>query len=73
MTGFDLPKLMAGSWGTLAVLLSITLRVLPRPRDRDDDAVQGLSDQAANRLMSAAWLCRQPYRGGPRATAPIAR
>ena len=54
VTGFDLPKLMAGSWGTLAVLITITMRVLPRPRTETTALFRGLSDQAANRLMSAA-------------------
>jgi glycolate oxidase FAD binding subunit len=54
VTGFDLPKLMAGSWGTLAVLITITMRVLPRPRTETTVLFRGLSDQAANRLMSAA-------------------
>jgi len=54
VTGFDLPKLMAGSWGTLAVLLSITMRVLPRPRTETTVLFKGLPDEAANRLMSAA-------------------
>jgi len=54
VTGFDLPKLMAGSWGTLAVLITITMRVLPRPRTETTALFHGLSDQAANRLMSAA-------------------
>ena len=31
VTGFDLPKLIAGSYGTLAVMTKITLKVLPRP------------------------------------------
>ena len=29
VTGYDLPKLLAGSWGTLAVLTEITIRVAP--------------------------------------------
>src|SRR5262245_39160230 len=29
VTGYDLPKLLAGSWGTLAVLTDVTLRVMP--------------------------------------------
>jgi glycolate oxidase FAD binding subunit len=54
VTGFDLPKLMAGSWGTLALLLSITVRVMPQPRSETTLLFGGLSDIAANRLMCAA-------------------
>lgn len=54
VTGFDLPKLMAGSWGTLAVLTSITVRVLPRPRSEKTVVFEGLSDQQAGALMNAA-------------------
>lgn len=32
VTGFDLAKLFAGSWGTLGVLDTVTLRVVPAPR-----------------------------------------
>ena len=32
VTGFDVSKLMAGSWGTLAILTEVTVKVVPRPR-----------------------------------------
>jgi glycolate oxidase FAD binding subunit len=54
VTGFDLPKLMAGSWGTLAVLTSLTLRVLPRPRAEKTLLFSGLGGAAAGAAMTRA-------------------
>jgi len=54
VTGFDLPKLMAGSFGTLAVFISLTLRVLPRPRAETTLLFRELSDETANALMCTA-------------------
>lgn len=33
VAGYDLSRLMAGAYGTLGVLLDVTLKVLPRPRN----------------------------------------
>lgn len=31
VTGYDLPKLLAGSWGSLAIMTELTLKVVPSP------------------------------------------
>jgi glycolate oxidase FAD binding subunit len=54
VTGYDLPKLMAGSWGRLAALTQVTLKVLPAPQVWLTKLVTGLDIRAALRLMAAA-------------------
>ncbi len=54
VTGYDLPRLLAGSWGTLAAMTDITLKVLPRAEDCTTVLVYGLSDARANEAMSVA-------------------
>jgi len=54
VTGFDLCKLLAGSWGTLGVLAEVTLKVLPRAPAEATLAVFGLSDSQAATAMAAA-------------------
>src|SRR5271156_1618105 len=51
VTGFDLPKLLTGSHGTLAVMTDITIKVLPAPEATRTIAVLGLDDPGAIRLL----------------------
>ena len=54
VTGYDLCKLLAGSWGTLAVMTEVTLKVTPRPESERTLVLRGLDDVTANRAMTAA-------------------
>ncbi|UFZ03492.1 FAD-binding protein [Bradyrhizobium ontarionense] len=54
VTGYDLCKLLAGSWGTLAVMTEATLKVMPRPESERSLVLRGLDDLTANRVMTAA-------------------
>ncbi|MGJ4952398.1 FAD-binding protein [Bradyrhizobium sp. HKCCYLS20291] len=54
VTGYDLCKLLAGSWGTLAVMTEATLKVMPRPESERTLVLRGLDDIKANRAMTAA-------------------
>ncbi len=54
VTGYDLSKIVCGSWGTLAALTDLTFKVLPAPEVETTLVINGLDDAAAVRLMSAA-------------------
>jgi len=54
VTGYDLCKLMAGSWGTLAALTTVTIKTLPRPQTQATVLLAGLNDATAVRAMTAA-------------------
>ena len=59
VTGYDLPKLLAGSYGTLALLTEVTLKVLPAPEDTRTVLIRGLDDATAIRVMALA--LQSPY------------
>jgi glycolate oxidase FAD binding subunit len=54
VTGYDLCKLLAGSWGTLAAMTDITVKVLPKSETEATIVVSGLDDARAAEAMSAA-------------------
>jgi glycolate oxidase FAD binding subunit len=58
VTGFDLSKLIAGSWGTLAVVTQLSVKVLPRPRATETLLLLGLS--GAEALTAMAEACGSP-------------
>jgi glycolate oxidase FAD binding subunit len=54
VTGYDLPKIIAGSWGRLAALTEVTLKVLPQLSVTVTLVAEGLQPGDAVELMSKA-------------------
>lgn len=70
VTGYDLPKLIAGAYGTLAVLTEVTLKVLPAPEHTLTVLIRGLDDATAIRVMALA--LQSPYEVAGAAHVPAA-
>ncbi len=76
VTGLDLVKGLAGSWGTLAVFSEVTFKVLPMPETETTLVFRGLSAERAVALMAAALsspfevsgAAHDPHAGGGPAT-----
>lgn len=54
VTGYDIPRLLTGSYGVLAVITSITLKIHPAPAREATLTLTGLSDAAAIQILSGS-------------------
>jgi glycolate oxidase FAD binding subunit len=54
VTGYDLCRGLAGSWGTLAVLSEVTFKVLPAPEETGTLVLFGLPDEIAVEVLCTA-------------------
>ncbi|TWA60580.1 glycolate oxidase FAD binding subunit [Azospirillum baldaniorum] len=70
VTGYDVPKLMAGSFGTLTVLTELTVKVLPASEDVRTLLLAGREDAGAVAALTAA--LQSPYDVSGAAHLPAA-
>ena len=54
VTGYDLTKLMCGSWGTLGIMTQVSVKVLPAAEKTRTVLISGLSASAASSVMAEA-------------------
>ncbi|MGQ0677416.1 MAG: glycolate oxidase subunit GlcE [Rhodospirillales bacterium] len=73
VTGYDMSKLMAGSWGTLAVLSDVTLKVLPAAEKTRSVLVLGLDPARAVGAMTAALTGPHDVSGAAHLPVALAR
>jgi glycolate oxidase FAD binding subunit len=76
VTGYDIPKLMTGSFGILAALTSVTLKVLPAPPREITLLLTELNDAKATDLLAdvltmPADISAAAHLGGGRSDAPV--
>ena len=54
VTGYDVARGLAGSWGTLAIITEVTFKVVPKPQRTATLVLFGLADELAAEVMSQA-------------------
>jgi glycolate oxidase FAD binding subunit len=72
VTGYDLCRGLAGSWGTLAVLSEVTFKVLPAPEDTATLILIGLPDDIAVEVLCTAMASPFEITGAVHLQAPLA-
>lgn len=72
VTGYDMCKLMAGSWGTLAAMTDVTVKVLPAAESVATVILTGLDDSRACAAMSAAVGSAYDVSGAAHVPRPLA-
>jgi glycolate oxidase FAD binding subunit len=72
VTGYDLCKLLAGSWGTLAAMTDITIKTLPRAETEETVLIFDLDDTRAGKLMAAVMGSFADASAAAHVPAPLA-
>jgi glycolate oxidase FAD binding subunit len=72
VTGYDLCKVLAGSWGTLAAMTDVTIKVLPRAETEQTLLAFGLDDRTAVQAMAAALGSAADVSGAAHMPAKVA-
>lgn len=72
VTGYDLCKLLAGSYGTLAALTEVTVKVLPAPEKTRTVLILGLDDGTAIKALTKALASEHEVSGAAHLPRSIA-
>src|SRR4029079_16264497 len=72
VTGYDITRGLAGSWGTLAVMTADTVKVIPWPETAATIIYLGLPDTLAIELLSRAMTLPVEVSGAVHLAASVA-
>jgi glycolate oxidase FAD binding subunit len=72
VTGYDLCKLLAGSWGTLAAMTDVTLKTLPGAETEATLLAPGLADATAIDVLTSALRSPCDVSGAAHLPRPVA-
>ena len=71
VTGYDMCRAVCGSWGTLAVMSTVTFKVLPRPERTGTLVALGLDDASGVEALCAAMGTPFEVSGAVHLQAPL--